>query len=128
MQVPIQIVLKGVPDAAAVRQLVLSAAAAIERYYDRITACHVAITSPDGHHRQGGHYDVHVSMLLPGRKDLTVSRQSTGHPEREHLEVALRHAFAQVRRQLQDAARKLRGDTKARTQPSVRARSKGKES
>lgn len=118
MQMPVQIVLKGVPNAAAVRLLVLDAAIAVERYYDRITSCRVAITGPDARHRKGGHYEVHLSMLLPGRKEVTVSRRTSDEPEGEHLRAALRQAFAQGRRQLQDAARKLRGDTKARAAPA----------
>jgi hypothetical protein len=125
MQVPVQIVLKDVPDTAAVRQLVLDAATAVERYYNRITSCRVVITSPDGRHRKGGHYEVHVSMLLPGHKEVTVSRRTPDEPEREHVRAALRQAFAQVRRQLQDSARKLRGDTKSRARPATdRARAR----
>jgi hypothetical protein len=122
MQVPIQIVLKDVPDTATIRRLVLEAASGIERYYDRVTSCRVAITNPDARHRKGGRYEVHVSMLLPGRKEVTVNRRANGQLEREHLRVALRQAFAQARRQLQDAARKLRGDTKATRAATRRAR------
>jgi hypothetical protein len=128
MQVPIQIVLKSVSDGAAVRQMALGAATAVERHYDRITSCRVAITGPNGRHRNGGHFDVRVSMLLPGRKEVTVSRRTPDEPEREHLKVALHQAFAQVRRQLQESARKLRGDTKARaTPPTPRAPAPEKE-
>ena len=122
MQAPIQIVLKGVPDGAAVRSLVLEAASAIERYYDRVTSCRVSITNPDARHRKGSQYEVHLSMLLPGRKEVTVSRRANGQLEREHLRVALREAFAQARRQLQDAARKLRGDTKTSRATTRRVR------
>jgi hypothetical protein len=122
MQVPIQIVLKGVPDAPAVRSLVRETASSIERYFDRVTSCRVAITNPDARHRSGGQYEVHVSMVLPGRKEVSVSRRANGQLEREHLRVALRQAFAQARRQLQDAARKLRGDTKTTRAATRRAR------
>lgn len=122
MRVPVQIVLKGVPNVAAVRRSVLDAATAVERYFDRVTSCRVSITNPDARHRKGGHYDVHVSLLLPGRNEVTVSRRTNGQLEREHLSVALRQAFAQARRQLQDTARRLRGDTKKRAMPPRRAR------
>jgi hypothetical protein len=117
MQVPIQVVLKDVPNPAAVRRLVLEAGAAIERYFDRVTSCRVAITNPDARHRKGGQYEVHLSMLLPGHKEVTVSRRTNGDLEREHLRAAVRGAFAQARRQLQDATRKMRGDTKTRATP-----------
>lgn len=117
MQVPIQIVLKDVPNPTALRAMVLDAATALERYYDRVTSCRVVVTNPDARHRSGGQYDVHVSMQLPTRKEVTVSRRAADDSEREHLKVALRQAFAQARRQLQDEARKMRGETKARATP-----------
>jgi len=119
MQVPVQIVTKKVPDPAAVRREVLNAAGVMERFHDRITSCRVAVTNPDARHRTGGLYDVHISMRVPGHQDIEVSRRAEDRPEREHLSVALRKAFAQARRQLQDAARQLRGDVKAHAQQDL---------
>jgi cold shock CspA family protein len=79
----------------------------------------VAVTNPDQRHRTGKLYDVHISMGVPGNKRIVVSRRAGDQREREHLSVALRRAFAQARRQLQDATRELRGDVKARTEHEV---------
>ncbi len=114
MQVPVQIVLKKVPQPAAARAEVLKAAGVLERFHDRITSCRVAVTNPDARHRQGGIFDVHITMRVPGHGDIEVTRRAQDRAEREHLDVALRNAFAQARRQLQDVAREKRGDIKVR--------------
>jgi ribosome-associated translation inhibitor RaiA len=115
MKTPLQIVMTDVPASPEMRKTVEEAATALERYYDRITSCRVSIARPDAKHRSGGQFDVHISILLPGRKEITVSRHAADEGEREHLAAAVRGAFAQARRQLQDAVRKMRGDTKAHT-------------
>lgn len=119
MQLPIQIVLKKVPQPATVREEVLKAADAVERFYDRITSCRVAVSNPEVRHRKGGLFDVHISMRTPGRKDIEVSRRAEDQGEREHLNVALRKAFAQARRQLQDVVRESRGDVKSRAEQAI---------
>lgn len=112
MQTPVHVVLKNIPQPAAVRKDVIEAARVLERFHKRVTACRVAITNPDTRHREGGLFDVHVVVSVPGRKEIVVSRRAEDQPEREHLSVALRKAFAQARRRLQDTAREMRGDVK----------------
>jgi cold shock CspA family protein len=119
MEVPVQIVLKKVPQPNAVRAEVMKAANVLERFHRRITSCRVAVTNPDARHREGGLFDVHVVLKVPGHGELVVSRRAEDQPEREHLNVALRKAFAQARRRLQDSAREMRGDVKARTPRDV---------
>lgn len=116
MQRPVRILLKGVPEPESAREEVLAAAAAIERFHVRITSCQVLIDNPEARHRQGGRYRVHIALRVPGRNDIEISRTGQG-GERAHLRVALRQAFAQARRRLQDVARRQRGDVKTRAQP-----------
>jgi hypothetical protein len=114
MQVPVQITLSKVPQPVQARAEVLKAAGALERFHARITSCRVAVNGPDTRHRQGGIFDVHIRLRVPGHTDIEVTNRVQGRPEQEHLTVALRNAFAQARRQLQDVAREKRGDVKAR--------------
>ena len=114
MQVPVQIVLKSVPQPVLARAEILKAAGTLERFHGRITSCRVAVSKPDARHRQGGIFDVHIRLRVPGHSDIEVTKRVEGHPEDEHLAVAVRNAFAQARRQLQDVAREKRGDVKTR--------------
>lgn len=115
MEVPVQVVLKKVPQPNAVREDVLKAASALERFHHRITACRVAITNPGARHREGGLFDVHIVLQVPGHGEVVISRRAADQPGHEHLSVSLRKAFAQARRRLQDTVREMRGDVKART-------------
>ncbi|MBP6012125.1 MAG: hypothetical protein KBA31_07850 [Alphaproteobacteria bacterium] len=112
MQVPVQVVLKKVPQPSVVRDEVIKAADVLERFHKRITRCRVAVTCPDARHRTGGQFDVHVAVQVPGHPDIVISRRAEDQPEREHLAVSLRKAFAQTRRRLQDTVREMRGDVK----------------
>jgi cold shock CspA family protein len=116
MQVPLRIILKNVPEPSGAREEVAKAACVLERFYDRITSCRVAVSNPDVRHRKGGLYDVHIRLSVPKQGDIAVTRRAEDQREREHLRVALRKAFAQARRRLQDAARELRGDVKAKAE------------
>jgi len=112
MQVPVQVVLRRISRPAAVRTEVMKAAAVLERFHPRVTSCRVAVTNPDARHTSGGLYDVHIVLQVPGRPDVVINRRAADRREREHLGVALRNAFAQARRRLQDAVRRQRGDVK----------------
>lgn len=122
MQVPLRIVVKNVPRPDEARALVREAAAVLERFHGRITSCRVAITNPENRHAKGGLYDVHVVLGLPARGDIVISRRAGDQPEREHLRVSLRKAFALARRRIQDAAREMRGDVKSAAAPQSTGR------
>lgn len=119
MQVPVQVVLKNVPQSAAVREEIAKAASALARFNERVAGCRVSVTNPDTRHRTGALFDVHLVVSVPGHADIVISRRAEDQQEREHLSVSLRKAFAQARRRLQDTVRQMRGDVK-----SSRARSR----
>lgn len=112
MRVPVHVILKGIAQPAAVREEVVKAANGLERFHGRMTACRVSVTNPDTRHRTGNVFDVHVVLSVPGHADIVISRRAEDQPEREHIAVSLRKAFAQARRRLQDTTRQMRGDVK----------------
>jgi len=81
-------------------------AGGLDRFFDRITSCHVAIEQPR-RQEAGGLYHVRVSLGVPGG-ELVVDRDPTLH----NAGRAVREAFRDMRRQLQDYAQRMRGDTK----------------
>lgn len=62
MEVPVQVVLKRVPQAEFVREEVIKAAGVLERFQPRVTSCRVSVTNPGMRHRQGALFDVHVVL------------------------------------------------------------------
>jgi cold shock CspA family protein len=122
MQVPLRIVVKGLPEPARIRGRIEEAATLLEKFHGRVTACRVAVTNPDSRHSRGGLYDVRVVLRVPGHKDVAISQRVGDDPKCEHIGVALRKAFAQARRRLQDVSRKMRGDIKVHADPKTAGR------
>jgi ribosome-associated translation inhibitor RaiA len=77
-------------------------AARLEQFYERITACHVAIEKPHRHHVHGSPFFIHIALIVPGTQ-IAVSNQHHEDPY-----VALSDAFRAARRQLVDHADLLR--------------------
>lgn len=111
MQIPLEITAHHFRLTDALDAMIRERAEALEKFYPRLIRCHVTIEGPSNHHRTGGPYDVKIDLSVPG-KELVVTRQ-TG----EDIPIVLRDAFDAARRQLQDFARKQRGDTKSHEGP-----------
>jgi len=61
---------------------------------------------PHKHHQQGKQFNVRIDIGVPG-SEIVVNRDHA-----EDVYVALRDAFDAAKRQLEDYARKMRGDVK----------------
>jgi ribosomal subunit interface protein len=106
VQVPLQVTFHGIAQSDALYDAVRTRAEKLERYYDRILSCRVALELSARHHRQGKHYAVRIDLKVPGG-EIAVT-----HGENEDLQIALRDAFAAAQRRLEDHARRQRGDVK----------------
>lgn len=102
MQTPLQITFRHMRSSAAVRARVLEHVERLERFYGRITSCHVVVDAPAGHRRQGAPFDIRIDLKLPGH-EIHVDNEHGDRPEHEDVYVALRDAFDSARRQLQTA-------------------------
>ncbi len=90
-------------------------AAKLDRFYPDLMSCHVVLELEHKHRRQGRPFAVRVDVTLPGH-ELTVSRV-----EHEDAYVALRDAFDDMKRQLEDKVRRMRGQEKHHEPPSGEA-------
>lgn len=124
----------------AVTTRVEAEAAKLDTFFDRITSCRVVVEAPHRHHKRGELFHVRIELGVPGTElvvshepsppaDLTrdeathLSKHSEAHPEHKDVYVAVRDAFGIARRQLQDYAKRLRGEVKMHQQdPGTRAR------
>ena len=111
MQTPIQITFRQMEPSPAVEERIRERAAELERFYDRIVGCHVVVHAPHRRHHQGTLYHVSVDLRVPGA-ELVVNRESSEQHAHEDIYVAIRDAFDAARRQLEDFARRQRGNVK----------------
>ena len=99
MQTPPEIHFHDMDRSEAVEQAVRDRAAKLEKFYDRITSCHVYVHAVQRNQRQGNHYEVRLEVRVPGT-ELAVSNQPGDRRAHEDVYVAVRDAFDAMERQL----------------------------
>ena len=111
MQIPLQITIRDVEHSEALEAHIREKARKLDEFFNHIMSCRVVVEMPHKHHRQGKQYNVRIDIGVAG-SEIAVNRDHA-----EDVYVALRDAFDVAKRQLEDYARKLRGDVKAHTLP-----------
>lgn len=114
---------------------VLKEATDLEHFFPRIMSCRVVIEGPR-RQEQGGLFNIRIDLVVPG-EELVVERNPTLHTDLQHSEathktkesephrerrdpaIAIHEAFHEMRRQLQDYARRVRGDVKQSEKPQT---------
>lgn len=128
METPLQVTFRNIPRSEALEAKIRDRAQRLERHFDRIIGCRVAVEEVSPRRRKGNHYSVRVDVSVPGAELVA------GHDRQEHhaysdVYVALRDAFDAVDRQLKDYAQRQEGRSKTRdaatTPVAVRPRAGG---
>lgn len=119
MQEPLQISFHNMSQSDALESRVRGRVERMERYYDGIIACRVAIEAP---HKQPHKSTLGISITVhvPG-KDLVVKREGRLHEADGHSEAygVLNDAFDSIDRQLEEFSRKQRGEVKTHEGPAL---------
>ena len=106
MQIPLQVTIRDMEPSAALDIHIREKAQKLDEFFDRIMSCRVVVEMPHKHHHQGKQFNVRIDIGVPGN-EIVVNRDHS-----EDVYVALRDAFNAAKRQLEDYARKIRGDIK----------------
>ncbi|HSN89856.1 MAG TPA: HPF/RaiA family ribosome-associated protein [Anaeromyxobacteraceae bacterium] len=113
MQRSLQLRWRSITPSPGIEDEVRDEVAKLERAFARITGCAVTLEAPSRHHRQSGSkYRVRIELSVPGGK-LVVGRDPTRTWTRGDLFLAVKAAFREARRQLEDHARRIDGRVKA---------------
>ena len=118
MSFPVQITFRHMLPSPVFEERIRQLAARLEKYSARITSCHVVVEKPHQSRAQGGLFDVHVSVCVPGNT-IVVRRSHSADPEHSNAWVAMRDAFDAAKRNLQDYEKVARGMVKSRTPGSA---------
>ena len=113
MQVPLQLTLKDMPQSEAVESRIREKTEKLGRFYDPIISCRVVVETPQRHQHQGKLYSVRIDLTVPGA-ELVANRAQD-----EDVYVAIRDAFVAITRQLEDFARRQRGEVKSHATPNA---------
>ena len=106
MQIPPQITIRDMEHSDALETHIRDKVNKLDEFFDRIMSCRVVVEMPHKHHHQGKQFNVRIDIGVPG-SELVVNRDHA-----EDVYIALRDAFDAAKRQLEDYARKMRGDVK----------------
>lgn len=111
MKQPIQIRFVGMEPSDAIEAVALKKAQKLDRFRSDIMACRVTIELANKHQHQGRPFAVRVDVTVPDHA-LSVDRVHD-----EDVYVALRGAFDDMKRQLEDSVRHVRGQEKLHPTP-----------
>ncbi len=106
MEIPLQITSRDIELTEAIRAEINEKAGKLDKFCNRIMRCKVVIESPRRHQHEGKLYSVHIYMTVPGT-ELIVKQELD-----KDLYVAIRDAFRDARRKLEDFVREQRSDVK----------------
>jgi len=120
MQLPLQIAFHNVPRTPEFEDLIEEHAETLDEFHRHIMSCRVVVDMPHRHHEHGNLYQVRIDLKVPG-EEIAITRQPPQHEAYRDLRVAVRDAFDEARRKLEDYARRQRGATKQHeSQPHAR--------
>ncbi|MBI5717244.1 MAG: ribosome-associated translation inhibitor RaiA [Burkholderiales bacterium] len=106
MQQPLLITFHGLARSDAVEADVRRRCEHLERFASDIMSCRVVVDLLQAHQQQGRPFGVRIDLTLPGR-ELVANRV-----QHEDVYIAVRDAFEDMQRQLEDWVRRRRGDEK----------------
>jgi ribosome-associated translation inhibitor RaiA len=129
-----QTTFRNMPPSEAVAARIQKETDALDKYFGRITSCHVTVKAPTRHNYHGEPFHIRIELHVPGKELVVahtptargaVEQEADGRRRKQHeieaphqdAYVAIRDGFRAMRRQLQEYARCLRGEVKTHDSP-----------
>lgn len=106
-----QITFRNMSVSEAVEIRIRERAEALDKFFPNIIACKVVVESTSRAHQKGKLYYLRVELTVPG-KQIVSNRHPDAHHAHEDIYVAVRDAFDEARRQLEDYSHRLKGMVK----------------
>jgi ribosomal subunit interface protein len=98
MNLPVQIILRGMPGSPALESAIREKATRFEHVYDGIISCRVAVELAGKHKSRGNEFRVSIVVKLPG-EEVVVNRDHD-----EDVYIAIRDAIDAARRKIEEFA------------------------
>lgn len=88
----------------------------LEKYFERITSCHVVVSRPHQRHLSGNVCHVHIDLHVPGSV-IAVTREPEKDERHDEPALAVRDAFRIAKRQLSQYSARMRSEVKIHERP-----------
>ena len=108
MELPIQVTFHGMAPSPALETAIRERVAKFDRHHPHVISCRAVVEEAGRHKSQGRMFEVRLDVKVKGA-EIAVSREHSEDPF-----VALRDAADAAKRQLEDHARRQRGEVKLR--------------
>lgn len=119
MQTPAHIEFENLTASPELQAAIEQHISELEKRYGRVTAGRITVRGPGDRHKTGGQYQVSIRLALPEGRDVNVGRTPKEDERYADLTYAVDDAFKRARRQLQDQARVMSGQTKLHEEEPV---------
>jgi ribosome-associated translation inhibitor RaiA len=106
MQIPLQLTFEGSEPSEAVRAAIEREVERLEKHNRRIIGCRVTVIAPSHKHHHGTGFQIHIWLTIPPHENIVVNHAPSEDARHEHVEVAIKDAFASARRQVDDLAQR----------------------
>jgi ribosome-associated translation inhibitor RaiA len=116
MKTPLQVTFRNMTPSPTVESKIRERAEQLDRLCNSIMSCRVVVEQSHRHHHQGNLFHVRVDLKVPDA-ELVASREPSQHHAHEDAYVAVRDAFDEIRRQLEDYMRRRRAEVKTHAVP-----------
>ena len=100
MEIPLQVTWRGLARSEAIEAVLRDAANKLQQFHQRIVSCRVVVEQSDRHKRHGRQFAVRLDVRVPG------AEIAINHEHDKDVYVALRDAFADARRKLDEQQEK----------------------
>ena len=112
MQIPLKISFENAEPSDVIRATIEHEVERLDKYRHHITGCRVAVIAPSTKHRHGAVYRINILVTIPPHENIVVSNQPSDDRSHEHVDVAIKDAFAAARRQIEALAQRANGQVK----------------
>ena len=106
MEKLVQITFRGIKSSAALEADIRERAAKLDHFHGHVMSCRVVLEQAARHKRQGKEFVLRLDIKVAGA-EIAVNREHSEDPF-----IAVKDAFDAAYRQLEDQARRQRGDVK----------------
>ncbi len=107
MQISPQITIKDIPHSAALQARIIQKINKLNSHFPRIMTCRVVVEIPQKHQHQGKLFNVRIDITLPG-EEFPITKNVN-----EDVYVAIRDAFGDADRRLEEFTNKIHGEGRA---------------
>jgi ribosome-associated translation inhibitor RaiA len=104
MQVPLEVTFEGTEPSEAARAVIDQEVDRLEKHNHSIIGCRVSVIAPGHKHHHGTGFQVHIWLTISPHENILVNHTPSNATRHEHVEAAIKDAFASARRQVDDLA------------------------